>query len=145
MATTREQVFAAVFQALQGIPGITSTSRRVTLSTQVADADLPRLMLWEEHEKTEQPGHVPAKRTWAASIVIFFRNGDPDVPGSTILNPLIEGVEAAFPIDDFANQQCTLGGLVRWVQIMGDTVKMTGDTNPDGLGGCVIPIRILVP
>ncbi len=39
----------------------------------------------------------------------------------------------------------TLGGLVSWCRIEGRTVVETGDTDPEGLGGALIPLKILVP
>jgi hypothetical protein len=58
---------------------------------------------------------------------------------------MVEAVEAALAVDDFAHNTCTLGGLVHYARIEGIVVKETGDTDSNGLGGAVIPIKIMPP
>ena len=156
---TREQVFTALFALLNGnVAGITTYNRRFALPSLVATniGPLPVLMLWEQPEKTVQAGpNTPAQKIWRAWIVIVFQNpSQPDVqnpgaatPGATIINPLIDAVEAVIFPSPAPGQQSTqtLGGIVAGVWIDGETVKETGDTDTNGLGGAVIPLKILVP
>jgi hypothetical protein len=142
---TRETVMAALFARLQGIPGILTTSRRMTLPGAVLPGDLPRLMLWEQLERGANITGQPAKRAWEAWIVIVFANDDPTVPGATIINPMLDAIEAALKIDDYGRNVCSLGGLVHYARIEGTIVKETGDTDPTGLGGAVVPVKIMPP
>jgi hypothetical protein len=145
MAVTREQVMAALFARLQAIPGIVSTSRRMTLPGMIAPGDMPRLMLWEQPERASNVTGLPDRRTWEAWAVIVFVNDDTTVPGATIINPMIDAIEAALKVDDFGANTCTLGGLVHYARIEGTVVKETGDTDTTGLGGAVVPIKIMPP
>jgi hypothetical protein len=142
---TREEVMQALFARLQSIPGVLTTSRRVTLPGAISPGDMPRLMLWEQPEIATSGTSLPDLRIWEAWVVIAFTNEDQDVAGATIVNPMIEAVEAALAIDDFARNNCTLGGLVHYARIEGVVVKETGDTDSNGLGGAVIPIKIMPP
>lgn len=142
---TREVVFQALFARLQAIPGVRTTSRRMTLPSQVAPGDMPRLMLWEQPEIARNQTGLPDKRVWEAWAVIVFVNEDPTVAGATIINPMLEAIEAALGVDDFARNVCSLGGLVHYARIEGTVIKETGDTDTTGLGGAVVPIKIMPP
>jgi hypothetical protein len=145
VAVTREEVMSALFARLQSIPGINTTSRRMTLPGMVAPGDMARLMLWEQPERAANITSLPDKRTWEAWVVIVFTNDDAAVPGATIINPMIDAIEAALAVDDFNRNVCSLGGLVHYARIEGTVVKETGDTDTTGLGGAVVPIKIMPP
>jgi hypothetical protein len=145
MAVTREQVFQALFARMQTVPGITSYSRRMTYPQQVAPGDMPCLMQWEQPELARGATSLPDRRLWEAWIVVAFVNGDATVAGATIINPMIDAVYAALAIDDFGRNNCTLGGLVHYARIEGPIIKETGDLDSNGLGGAVIPIKIMPP
>ena len=66
-------------------------------------------------------------------------------PGATAINNLIESVEASLSIDNRTVMECTLGGLVQYCRIEGQTIKVSGDMNPDGQCFAAIPVKILVP
>jgi hypothetical protein len=151
---TREQVFAALFTQLKTAPGINTYSRRMSDYSAIPPGLLPCLILWEQPEETRYAGRqgLPVN-TWEAVILIVFQNeskphnGDPTtaVPGATIVNPLVDAVRAALAPDDISTNNYTVGGLVEWCRVEGKTVIETGDTDADGYGGAVIPLKILVP
>ena len=145
---TREQVFIALFNLLNGnIAGVVSYNRRMTLPGQIPPAQQPALIVWEQPEKTERAGPgAPKKRIWEAWVVIAFQNASKTAAGATLLNPIIDAIENLIePTNAMPGNVQTLGGLVTGCWIAGDTMKETGDTDPNGQGGAVIPIRILVP
>jgi len=151
---TREQVFGALFTKLQTAAGITTFSRRMLDYSVIAPRLMPILILWEMPETTDyKPGRGLPRDHWEALAVIVFQNtskpqnGDPTtaVPGATIINPLIDAVRAALAPDDDITNSLTLGGLVEWCRVEGRTVVETGDTDANGFGGAVLPIRMLVP
>ena len=143
---TREQVFSAVFNLVDGLPGFVVTTRRYTRPSAVETINCPCLMTWEQPEKTEGGELGLRKRWWEVWLIIVYYNNDTYTPGAEILNPLIDTVEAAFAPDNPVHQTLTLGGLVQAVYIDGATVKAISDVDIDhGQGGAVIPVRILVP
>lgn len=145
MSVTREQVFLALFARMQTVPGFVSYSRRMTFPQQIPPGDMPALMQWEQPEMARGATSLPDKRIWEAWIVLAFKNGDPNVAGATIVNPMIDAVQDALAIDDWGKNNCTLGGLVHYARIEGPVVKETGDLDSNGLGGAVIPIKIMPP
>jgi hypothetical protein len=149
MACTREEVFQALFNVLTtpSLPaGFKLATRRYIRPSAVEAINTPILMTWEQPEKTEGGERGLRKRWWEVWLIIVYYNNDQNVAGATILNPLIDAVEAALAPDNPVHQTLTLGGLVQAVYIDGPTVKAISDVDIDhGQGGAVIPVRILVP
>lgn len=64
-------------------------------------------------------------------------------PGSSVLNPMLDAIEAALAPTGPSGYQ-TLGGLIIDCRIEGEIIKVLGDEDPSGVCGAVIPIMILV-
>lgn len=141
----RETVMGALFALLSPTPGFASVSRRMTLPAQVAPADQPALMLWEQPETERIRTAAPPRHLYEVWAVIVFTNPDPTIAGATIINPLLDALEAQLAVDDFGRNVCSLGGLVHYARVEGTIIKETGDTDPSGLGGAVVPIKIMPP
>lgn len=164
---TRELVWQALFDWLatatitnddgQVVPAFATTGRRLRLqpdNTPSTAFDQPAMFLVEGDETTVQGGRgSPDKRTWRGMVWIFakvpdgVRPGEQDftTPGASVINPLIDAIEAAMGPDDVTQNVLTLGGLVSHAWIAGNTIKVPGDLNPDGQCFAAIPINILVP
>lgn len=150
---TRETAFSALFTVLQTAPGFTTYSRRVLDYSVIAPSILPIIMLWELHGEIDRGGRGLRREWWEALVVGVFKNpempknGDPTTatPGATILNPLLDAVMTALGPDDPMSNELTLGGLVQWVRIEGKTVVEVGDTDADGRGGFILPLRMMIP
>jgi hypothetical protein len=147
---TREAVFTALATLLTAVPGIGTVSRRMTMPSEIPATELApgaaTLLIWEQNEDTKARGRgVPSMRTWEAFLVVYFKNPDPTVPGAAIINPILDGIEQALtPPPSPANTQ-TLGGIVSHCWIEGMTHVALGDVDTQGFGGCVVPVKILVP
>jgi hypothetical protein len=157
---TREQVMTALLALAGGAAGFKTVSRHIELvpgapTPQVAvPIAQPALYLVETHEQTLRQGTgEPPIRTWYVELWIWCKNpagmtlGVPDdaTPGASVINPLIETIEAALAPDNLARNECTLGGLVYFARIEGITAKVSGDTNPEGQCFAAIPLTIMVP
>jgi hypothetical protein len=150
---SRETVFSTLFALLQNADGFTTYSRRMLDYSEIAPRLLPALILWELHGEVDRTGRGLRREWWDAMIVGVFQNpsrpqnGDPTtaVPGATLLNPLVDSVSAVLEADDQISNELTLNGLVQWVRIEGKLVVETGDTDADGRGGFILPLRVLVP
>jgi hypothetical protein len=171
MACTREQVFTALFalvaplqapaDATKPLPALTpfrTVSRRVTLPGQGPAAldplIQPALMMWEQPEHTEGGERGLRIRHWPVWFIIAFHNDNRELAGATILNPLIDAVEAALAPDDPIRNTLRLfqpaaGGqsiaMIEAGAIEGPLIKHTGDTSADGQGGAVILLDMVVP
>lgn len=150
---SRETVFSTLFTLLQTAAGFETYSRRMLDYSEIAPRLLPCLILWELHGEVDRTGVGLRREWWDAMLVGVFQNpsrpqnGDPTTAtaGATILNPLLDSVSAALEADNPFTNELTLGGLVQWVRIEGKLVVETGDTDADGRGGFILPLRILVP
>lgn len=151
---TREDVFQALFTRLQTAGEVFTTYSRRMMDYSVIPPNLmPILILWEQPEETEWGNRGTPKDYWEAIVFVVFKNvsrpiqNDPTsaVAGATIVNPLIDAVRTALSPDDPTEGELTLDGTVEWVRVWGRTLVETGDTESDGLGGAMIPVRILVP
>jgi hypothetical protein len=148
---TREQVFTALQALLQDVPGINFVSRRMMMPAAFMgtpaspSSQLPALLIWEQNEATKHKGlGIPATRTWAAWLVVYFQNVSTSVPGATIINPILDGIEAALAPNIVTGTQ-TLGGLVSHAWIEGPSTVALGDIDTQGFGGAVVEVHMLIP
>lgn len=157
---TRETVMAALLAKVATAAGFAHVSRHIDLvpdaptPTVATPPKQPALYLFEDHESTVHEGWgTPPTRHWFVELWLWClcptgaTPGVPDdvTPGASVINALIEAVEAVLVPDSLTSNECTLGGLVAAVRIEGTTVKISGDANPSGQCLAMIPISILVP
>lgn len=145
-AVTREQVYDALLMKLSAAAGIVTTGRRVMARKDITATIAPVLTLTPGKESAVHKGRgIPLVRTFSAWVTLYTINSNQTISGAEVINPLLDAVAAALAPDDVANNVLTLGGLVSQVYIDGETFIATGDTDPTGFGGAVIPVKILVP
>lgn len=124
----------------------------VMVATPVAQ---PALILVEDFERHTHSGHgQPTKRTLGVMLMIWapkprdLQNlGAPDqtTTGATLVNTLLEALEAVFVADNAATGCFTLGGLVQRCWIEGTVTKVSGDLDPNGQAFLAVPVSILIP
>jgi hypothetical protein len=138
---TREPIYAALFALAAGAASFATVSRRLRHWSDVGAAEQPALFMTQKSENAEERRPLPVK--WRASVDLYLYAQAPDelTPPATILNPLLDSVEAALAPDPVGHVQ-TLGGLVSHCWIAGRV-----QTDEGVLGGqavAIVPIEILV-
>jgi hypothetical protein len=155
---SREDILTAFAARVNALEPFVSTSRRATLDpldlTRIS-FDQPAIVLLEHDEETERRGRgLPPVLILDVMVCIYARiprdEQDPSVPdatipGATVINPLIEVVEAMFEPDNPLEGVCTLGGLVSHAWIEGKTIKVVGDITPNGQCFAGLPARLMLP
>lgn len=159
---TREAIFTALYALLTPLSPDTfkTVTRRMIMPANVTSQITPMLVLRELDETATygRPGaDILPVTEYNADLVIYFINPEKDemnpsdpylTAGSTILNPLIDAVHNALAPDDLSSGRLRLRTsnepLVAWCRIEGQTIYETGDTDPEGLGGAQIPVKIMV-
>jgi hypothetical protein len=148
----REQIFLALFNLVATIQVGTplavpwkTKSRKLKLWNEVPVELRPALFMAERVQTyfgSERP--VPAKRTYNVSFFIYTnaKNATDTNPGSAILNPLLDAIDAALAPNVMTGRN-DLGGLVNHCFIDGDVFVDPGDIDGDGLA--IIPVKIVVP
>lgn len=95
----------------------------------------------------------PPLVTLSKTIVIYAQlpgGGTPNgpdglTPGGEVFNPLIEAIEAAMRPDSVSENALTLGGLVSQVELIGDSMMMTGEIDDQqGQGMLTMPVKIMM-
>jgi hypothetical protein len=122
--------------------GFLTTGRRFKHWSEVPDQ--PALFLRAKKEELEYPSTVFQQQTIRAEAWIYSNDGkDPDVVPETLLNNLLDAVQAAMAPDNRSTNTFTLGGLVYWCRLSGEIEKDSGDV--DGQAIAVADIEIIVP
>ncbi len=119
---TREPIYAALLAKLAASAGFSTASRRFKMWTEVAAPDMPALFLLQ---KDELASTVPGLNTvWTIqceAVIYTDLGGDPYAAASSVINPLLDAIEAALAPSPVTNKQ-TLGGLVQHCVISGAIV-----------------------
>lgn len=139
---TREAVYAAVFARAAAIPGLVTASRKARHWADVAPAEQPALFQIQRQESFEAMTGLPPKRRFGVDLYLYAHSRDPAVAPSSLLNPLLDAVEAAFAPEPVSGVQ-TLGGLVEHT-VIGARIE----TDEGVLGDqavMIVPVEILVP
>jgi hypothetical protein len=137
----REPIYAALFALAAGAASFVTVSRRLRHWSDVGAAEQPALFMIQKSENAEERRPLPVK--WRASVDLYLYAQAPDeltLP-ATVLNPLLDAVEAALAPDPVGHVQ-TLGGLASHCWIAGRI-----QTDEGVLGGqavAIIPVEILV-
>lgn len=160
---TREPIMTALLAACSAVTNFQTVSRvvvndpefapTVTVATPPAQ---PALILVEDVERhVHSGGHgPPTKRTLGVMLMIWAQkprdlqnSGPPDqtTPGATLVNTLMEALEAVFVADNAMTGCFTLGGLVQRCWIEGTVTKISGDLDPNGQAFLAVPVSILIP
>jgi hypothetical protein len=140
---TREPIYAALFALLAGAAPFKVASRRLRHWTDLDPAEQPALFLVQKRETAKQAEGAPAEWRAEADIYLYCQAPDDETAPSSVLNPLIDAVEAALLPQgaDLATGTQSLGGLVRHCWISGAI-----ETDEGALGGqavAIIPIELL--
>ena len=105
-------------------------------------AQQPALFQTQKGETITRPAGLPPRRTLAVDLVLYAVSGDSAVAPASLLNPLIDAVEAALePGPAFAKQ--TLGGLVSHCCVSGRVEIVEGVLGAQAVA--IVPIEIVVP
>ena len=139
---TRETIYAALFAKVSSAAGLVTASRRIKLWVDVPAAKQPALFQIEKHQIMKQQRGMPPKYYLHAELYLYVNAGNnPDAVSSTLLNNMLDAIEASLAPDDPMGNVYTLGGLVSHCWISG-----TIETDEGALGAqavAIIPIEIL--
>jgi hypothetical protein len=141
---TREQVAVALFGLLSAVPGILYASRRPTTEPNVNQQ--PALYIGSPEENYAYPNGTatPPMITLDFQVYLYIDAGkDPNVIPDTLLNNLLDNIEAALQGAPSNNYYQTLSGIVNHAQIEGTIHRVPGWL--DGQGMALFTIRVLVP
>jgi hypothetical protein len=141
---TREPIYAALFALLSEAADFATASRRLRHWNVVDPAEQPALFQVQKHESARAAEGSPTAWRAAVDVYVYCQAPDDETPPASVLNPLIDAIEAALAPQgpDLAAGTQTLGGLVKHCWISGAI-----ETDEGALGGqavAIVPLEILV-
>ena len=95
MIANREAIYQALFNVVSSVEGFVTVSRRLKHWDDVDISQQPALFTAQknEHQKTQKG--LPTQHTLGMDIYLYAKTGeDETVSPATILNPLVDAVEA---------------------------------------------------
>jgi hypothetical protein len=147
MNTPRETIYAALYALVSGSAAFATTSRKLEHWSDVGPEEHPALFQRQLDEDRIQQRGLPSKVKLNVELYVYVhtlaQQLAPGVAPSQILNPLLDTLDACFPVDDQGNYVQTLGGLVSHCWIDGKTEIFEGVIGDQAVA--IVPVAILVP
>jgi hypothetical protein len=139
----REMVYAALWALGAGAARFTSANRRLRHWADLAPAEQPALFM------SEKGGHAAIKRLGApivwtlfAEFYVYAHSSDPYLAPGTILNPLLDALEAALaPAPTTGIQNLGLPDMVQHAYIAGRIETDEGVLGDQAIA--IVPVEIL--
>jgi hypothetical protein len=139
----RETIYAALWMLGAGAAQFASANRRLRHWNDVAAAEQPALFM------SEKGGHAAVKRLGApivwtlyAEFYIYVHSSDPYLAPGTVLNPLVDALEAALaPTPATGIQDLGLPQVVQHAYIAGKIETDEGILGDQAIA--IVPVEIL--
>jgi hypothetical protein len=139
----REAIYAGLFNKVAAIGGFVTTSRLLKHWAEVSPDLQPALYQAQASESAETITGCPTKWMLHVKLYLYVRT-DGLTPPSTIMNPLLDAIDAAMQYRNPITGKNDLGGLpgVEWARIDGEIQTDEGTLGQQAVA--VVPILILV-
>ena len=150
MNSPREAQFSALLslvasaQDSSGRPSFVTAARKFVQWEEVADSETPALFLTKGFEHASQE-RTYGETKWRVRALLWVyclhSPADPNAIPGTLLNNLLDSVEAALAPPPYLDRQ-TLGGLVSHAYIDGEIVISEGMLPDDRISIAVVPVTL---
>jgi hypothetical protein len=142
MTSTREAIYSALFALVSGLSGFVTTSRRLRHWTDVAPEEKPALFQAQKTQGAAPVTNQPTRWHLYADLFVYVDTGqDPDAVPATLLNNLVDAIDAALSPNPVTAAPQTLGGLVTYCRISGTILTDEGTLGSQAVA--IIPVEIL--
>ena len=139
----REPIYAALFGLVEAAADFAVADRRLRHWSDIAPAEQPALFMAQKSElaKINALG-APTVWTLAVDLYVYAHSSDPYLAPATVLNPLLDAVEAALaPSATTGVQDLGLPAQVRHAYISGKIETDEGVLGDQAVA--IVPIEIL--
>lgn len=139
----REAIYAALFGLLETAADFATVDRRLRHWSDVAPAEQPALFMAQKSElaRIDTLG-APAVWTLAVDLYVYVHSSDPYLAPATVLNPLLDAVEAALaPSATTGLQNLGLPAMVQHASIRGKVETDEGVLGDQAVA--VVPVEIV--
>jgi len=139
----REPIYAALFALAAGAAEFVTAQRRFRHWSEVAPAEQPALFMRQKTELAQvKTLGAPTVWTLGAELYVYAHQSDPYAAPASVLNPLVDAVEAALaPLAVTGLQDLGLPAMVQHAYIAGKIVTDEGVLRDQAIA--VIPVAVL--
>ena len=139
----REPIYAALFALVAGAADFTVADRRLRHWSDVAPPEQPALFMAQKSELASVKAlGAPMVWTLAVDLYVYVHSSDPYLAPATVLNPLIDAVEAALaPLAATGLQDLGLPAVVQHAYISGKVETDEGVLGDQAVA--IVPVEIL--
>jgi hypothetical protein len=139
----REPIYAALFDLAAGAAGFVTAERRLRHWSDVAPAEQPALFMTQKSEiAAVKTLGAPTIWTLLVEVYLYAHSSDPYLSPATVLNPLVDAVEAALaPAATTGLQDLGLPSMVQHAYIVGKIETEEGVLGDQAIA--IIPVEIL--
>jgi len=139
----RESIYAALFDLAADAAGFVTAERRLRHWSDVAPAEQPSLFMAQKSEiAAVKTLGAPTVWTLLVELYLYAHSSDPYLSPATVLNPLVDAVEAALaPAATTGLQDLGLPSMVQHATIAGKIETEEGVLGDQAIA--IIPIEIL--
>lgn len=139
----REPIYAALFGLVEAAGDFVTVGRRLRHWSDVAPAEQPALFMSQKSESAAvQALGAPTVWTLSVDLYVYVHSSDPHLAPATLLNPLIDAVEAALRADPVTGaQNLGLPATVQHAYIAGKIATDEGVLGDQAVA--IVPVEIL--
>ena len=140
---TREPIYAALFARVASAAQFVTTGRRLRHWSGMAPAEQPALFMTQKSEVAAvKTLGAPTVWTLLVEFYLYAHSSDPYLSPATVLNPLVDAVEAALaPAATTGLQDLGLPSMVQHAMISGKIETEEGVLGDQAIA--IIPVEIL--
>jgi hypothetical protein len=140
---SREPIYAALFGLIEAAADFTVVDRRLRHWSSVSPAEQPALFMAQKSELASvKTLGAPTVWTLSVDLYVYAHSSDPYLAPATILNPLIDAVEAALaPSATTGIQDLGLPAVVQHAYISGKIETDEGVLGDQAVA--IVPVEIL--
>ena len=138
----REPIYAALFDLAAGAAGFVTAERRLRHWSDVAPAEQPALFMTQKSEVAAvKTLGAPTVWTLLVEFYLYAHSSDPYLSPATVLNPLVDAVEATLaPAATTGLQDLGLPSMVQHAMISGKIETEEGVLGDQAIA--IIPVEI---
>jgi hypothetical protein len=139
----REPIYAALFGLIETAADFTVVDRRLRHWSDVSPAEQPALFMAQKTELASvKTLRAPTVWTLAVDLYVYAHSSDPYLAPATVLNPLLDAVEAALgPSATTGLQDLGLPAMVQHAYISGKIETDEGVLGDQAVA--IVPVEIL--
>jgi len=136
----REPIYSALFTRLSGIAGLKTKSRILKHWNDVPPEQRPALFMSQGSETPTTVTGEPQKWLLMVDVYVYVHTDGTTPPGS-VLNPILDAIEAIFPLHPITGKHTLDAPGVEWARIEGQIQTDEGTLGHQAMA--VVPIQIL--